>query len=176
MLSRWKLLRMRPKPNIPFHCNLYRMATRSLMLVLPVLLLTACSLFQSGGATYRVELRSVVLKVAEDANDHTPVALDFVVVKAPELLAVLQKTTAAQWFLNKSQFLADHPDQLLSWSLEVVPGTVVEEKNIPFRREKMAGLLLFVGYATEGAHRLRLDGVEHLDLVFGRDTVQLANP
>ncbi len=167
---------MHPKLNIPLHYNPCWMTTRSLILILSALLLTACSLFQSGGATYRVELRSVVLNVAEDANDHSPVALDFVVVKDPELLAVLQKTTAAQWFLNKSQFLADYPDQLLSWSLEVVPGTVVEEKDIPFRREKMAGLLLFAGYASEGAHRLRLDSVEHLDLVFGRDTVQLVNP
>lgn len=135
-----------------------------------------CSIFQSEELKHRVELRSVAVNVAEDANDHTPIALDFVAIKDPALLAVLQKTTASQWFLNKQQFLADYPDQLLLWSLEVVPGAVVEEDRIPFKRERMAGLLMFAGYATEGAHRLRLDGMKHLDLVFGRDTVQFAQP
>ncbi|ODT84891.1 MAG: hypothetical protein ABS69_01740 [Nitrosomonadales bacterium SCN 54-20] len=134
---------------------------------LSIVVLSGCSLWQP-----TVKLKSVQLEVTENANDNSPIAVDFVAVHDPELLKTLQSLTAGQWFSNKSQILLDYP-KLKIWTLELVPGSLLETEDIPLSGKKALGLLMFAGYSGEGAHRLRLDQTRKLKLKFGDSDVQV---
>jgi len=134
---------------------------------LSIVVLSGCSLWQP-----TVKLKSVQLEVTENANDNSPIAVDFVAVRDPELLKTLQSLTAAQWFSNKPQILLDYP-KLKIWTLELVPGSLLETEDIPLSGESAIGLLMFAGYGGEGAHRLRLDRTRKLKLKFGDNDVQV---
>ena len=133
-----------------------------------ILILPGCSLWQP-----TVKLKSVQLEVTERANDNSPIAVDFVAVRDPELLKTLQSLTAGQWFSNKPQILLDYPEKLKIWTLELVPGSRMETKEIPLSGEPADGLLMFVGYSGEGAYRLRLDQTRKLKLKFDDNEVQV---
>ena len=134
---------------------------------LSIVMLSDCSLWQP-----TVKLKSVQLEVTENVNDNSPIAVDFVAVRDPELLKTLQSLTAGQWFSNKSQILLDYP-MLKIWPLELVPGSLLETEDIPLSGESAIGLLMFAGYSGEGAHRLRLDQTRKLKLKFGDNDVQV---
>jgi type VI secretion system protein len=133
-----------------------------------ILILSGCSLWQP-----TVKLKSVQLEVTERANDNSPIAVDFVAVRDPELLKTLQILTAAQWFLNKPQILLDYPGKVKIWTLELVPGSLLATKAIPLSGKPAVGLLMFAGYSSEGAHRLRLDETKKLKLKFSDNEVQV---
>lgn len=133
-----------------------------------ILILSGCSLWQP-----TIKLKSVQLEVTERANDNSPIAVDFVAVRDPELLKTLQSLTAGQWFSNKPQILLDYPQKLKIWTLELVPGSRVETKEIPLSGEPADGLLMFAGYSGEGAYRLRLDQTRKLKLKFDDNEVQV---
>ncbi|MEO2218708.1 hypothetical protein ABGV49_16730 [Chromobacterium vaccinii] len=116
--------------------------------------LGACSVLGWGPS---VKLQSVTLDVVKQANDDTPLAVDFVAVKDAELLKVLLGLPAAKWFEQREQFRRDYPEGLKVWSLELAPGQHFETDQIPIRGESAAGLLVYAGYATPGVHRLNLD-------------------
>ncbi|MDH4584386.1 type VI secretion protein [Pseudomonas sp. BN415] len=114
-----------------------------------------------GGCSYvlgpRVQLDALTLDVAERANDDTPIAVDFIAVRDPELLKVLSGISARQWFTDREQYRRDYRQQFSVWSLELVPGQFMEAQEFPLAGDSAAGLLVFAGYNSPGAHRLRLD-------------------
>ncbi|MDE2366076.1 MAG: type VI secretion protein [Betaproteobacteria bacterium] len=120
-----------------------------------------------------VKLSSVQLEVTERANDNSPIAVDFVAVRDPELVKTLQNLTAGQWFSSKSQILMDYSDNLKIWTLELVPGSQLEIRETPLSGESADGLLMFAGYSGEGAHRLRLDQARKLKLKFDDNEVRV---
>ena len=104
----------------------------------------------------RIGLDSLTLDVAERANDDTPIAVDFVAVHDPDLLKLLSEIPSRQWFAEREQYHRDYRQLFSVWSLELVPGQFRDVRNFPFSGDKAAGLLVFAGYNTPGAHRLRL--------------------
>jgi type VI secretion system protein len=135
---------------------------------LSIVILSGCALWQP-----TVKLKSVQLEVTERANDNSPIAVDFVAVRDPELLKTLQSLTAGQWFSNKPQILLDYPQKLKIWTLELVPGSQLETKQIPLSGEPADGLLMFAGYSGEGVYRLRLDQTRKLKLKFDDNEVRV---
>ncbi|MGA4532084.1 type VI secretion protein [Ectopseudomonas chengduensis] len=122
----------------------------ALLLVL-ILMLTGC-----GFRGERIGLDSLTLDVAERANDDTPVAVDFVAVHDPDLLKLLSEIPSRQWFTERDQYRRDYRKLFSVWSLELVPGQFRDVRDFPFSGDQAAGLLVFAGYNTPGAHRLRL--------------------
>lgn len=122
----------------------------SLLLVL-MLVLVGCS-----SSREKVRLDSLTLDVAEQANDDTPIAVDFVLVSDPDLFKLLSEVSARQWFSEREQYRRDYRELFSVWSLELVPGQFREVRDFPFSGHEAAGLLLFASYNTPGAHRLRL--------------------
>lgn len=114
--------------------------------------LTGCSLFGP-----RVDLDTLTLDVAAQANDNTPIAIDFIAVTDPDLLKQLSGITARQWFSEREQFQRDYRQLMTVWGLELVPGQFVDQQPFPLGGKRAAGLLVFASYNTPGAHRLRLD-------------------
>lgn len=115
------------------------------------LVLTGC-----GFRSERIGLDSLTLDVAERANDDTPIAVDFVVVFDADLLKLLSEIPSKQWFAERDQYRRDYRQLFSVWSLELVPGQFRDVRDFPFAGDKAAGLLVFAGYNTPGAHRLRL--------------------
>lgn len=105
----------------------------------------------------RVGLNSLTLDVAERANNDTPIAVDFVAIRDPALLQLLSGITASQWFSEREQYQRDYRQLFSVWSLELVPGQFRDVREFPFSGDKASGLLVFAGYNTPGAHRLRLN-------------------
>jgi type VI secretion system protein len=122
------------------------------MLLSVALVLSGCS-FRSE----KIELNSVTLDVAERANDDTPIAVDFVAVYDPDLLKLLSEIPARQWFAEQEQYERDYRKLFSVWRLELVPGQFRDVRDFPFAGHQAAGLLVFAGYNTPGAHRLRLN-------------------
>lgn len=113
-----------------------------------------------GGCSFRAErvgLNSLTLDVAERANNDTPIAVDFVAIRDPALLQLLSGITASQWFSEREQYQRDYRQLFSVWSLELVPGQFRDVREFPFSGDKASGLLVFAGYNTPGAHRLRLN-------------------
>nr|WP_059392112.1 hypothetical protein [Pseudomonas toyotomiensis] len=120
-------------------------------LLLLILMLTGC-----GFRGERIGLDSLMLDVAERANDDTPIAVDFVAVHDPDLLKLLSEIPSRQWFTERDQYRRDYRQLFSVWSLELVPGQFRDVRDFPFSGDQAAGLLVFAGYNTPGAHRLRL--------------------
>lgn len=126
-----------------------------------VLLMSGCS-----WRAPKVEVDSVTLDVAQRANNDTPIAVDFIAVKDPELLKLLSGIPASQWFAERSQYQRDYREQMSIWSLELVPGQFLTNDDFPLGGQKAAGLLVFAGYNTPGVHRLRLGDTSDVWLRF----------
>lgn len=104
-----------------------------------------------------IKMKTLKLEVAPAANNDTPIAIDFVVIKNADLLKLLLADTAAQWFEKREQYQRDYPGALRIWGLELVPGQRLEISDIPIHGDRASGLLVFARYDTPGSHRLRLE-------------------
>ncbi|BBP78186.1 type VI secretion protein [Pseudomonas gingeri] len=144
---------------------------QKILIFVAALILSGCSFFGP-----KVGVASLTLDVAPLANDNTPIAVDFVAVKDPDLLKQLAGMSAKQWFGEREQFQRDYRQQLSVWGLELVPGQFVAEQDFPLKGEKAAGLLVFASYNTPGAHRLRLDDQREAWLKFNSREMSLLNP
>ncbi|MCP8467011.1 type VI secretion protein [Pseudomonas sp. ZM23] len=114
--------------------------------------LTGCSWFGP-----KVDVNRLTLDVAGKANGDSPIAVDFVAVRDADLLKLLSSMTAKQWFSDREQYRRDYQNQISVWSLELVPGQFMEAKDFPLAGKPASGLLVFAGYNTPGAHRMRLE-------------------
>ena len=130
--------------------------------------LAGCSLFAA-----KVQLDSLTLDVASRANDNMPIAVDFIAVQDPELLQLLSGINARQWFAEREQYRRDYRQRFSVWSLELVPGQLMEVWDFPLAGTPAAGLLVFAGYNSPGAHRLRVDEQERIWLRFDSRDMRL---
>lgn len=140
-----------------------------LLLCMIVLLLGGCAWLSA----QRLQLDEFTLDVAQQANDNTPIAVDFVVVSDPELFKLLSGVTARQWFDGREQYRRDYRTQFSVWGLELVPGQLMQVRDFPLSGKRAAGLLVFAGYNGPGAHRLRLDEQSRVWLRFDSREMRL---
>lgn len=106
----------------------------------------------------RVKVDSLTIEVAAQANLDTPIAVDAVLVRNPQLLDMLLGLPSAKWFAQREQLRRDYPNDLSVVSYELVPGQQISDSAFAFEGQRAAGVLVFAAYQTAGAHRLRLDG------------------
>lgn len=149
--------------------NLSKFPTIKVLIVLvTVFLINGCSLFAP-----RVQLHNVRIDVEPRANNDTPLALDFVTASDALMLDRLKATTASQWFEQREQLQRDYPGAVHIWSLEVVPGQLLNLTDNPLHRRKAQGLLIFARYSTPGPHRLLLQGQDSIWLKVGAREMRL---
>lgn len=144
--------------------------TRTLLLAAFILMNNGCAFWQS-----RVDMHSVVIDVAEDANDNAPVAVDIVAIRDAALIPQIQSLSAEQWFQAKAQIVRDAPDALSTWSLELVPGSHFVVDTNPLQGQAAEAIMLFARYRSEGDHRLRLDNITSLHLRLMTDDLALVS-
>ena len=85
----------------------------------------------------------------------------------------LKATTAAQWFEQRQQLQRDYPGSVRVWSLEVVPGQLLDMADNPLHSHNAQGLLIFARYSTPGPHRLLLEGQDSIWLKIGTREMRL---
>lgn len=127
-------------------------STKACLCAVLLAVLGGCSWFGP-----KVDVDRLTLDVASKANGDSPIAVDFVAVQDADLLKLLSAMSARQWFSDREQYRRDYQKQLSVWSLELVPGQFMEARDFPLAGKPASGLLVFAGYNTPGAHRMRLD-------------------
>lgn len=139
------------------------------MLLVLFNLLAACSHLASPAS---VQLRSLTLEMAQDANGGARLAVDVVAVQDPELLKLLLSIPARQWFEQREQLRRD-PKAIEVWSLELIPGHLTELRSFPLAGNPAVGLLVYARYDNPGTHRLRLEQQETVWLRFETTSMRL---
>lgn len=107
------------------------------------------------------------------ANLNSPIAVEFVIVRDPKLLASLLEMTSKEWFAKRAQLKSDFPKDIETVSWEFVPGQSVATRKLPLHRRKAKGLIAFANYFTAGPHRLRLDPFKHVVLQLGESDFRI---
>ncbi len=116
----------------------------------------------------KVQVDTLAIAVSMQANQDTPIAVDAVLVRNPQLLDALLGLPSAKWFAQRDQWRRDHPEDITVVSFEVVPGQQIAAAPFPFGGKRGAGVVVFADYQTPGAHRVRLDtGPAHALLLLG---------
>jgi type VI secretion system protein len=105
----------------------------------------------------KVRVDTLAIAVSTQANLDTPIAVDAVLVRNPQLLDALLGLPSSKWFAQRDQWRRDHPDDLAVVSYEVVPGQQIAAAPFAFGGKRGAGVVVFANYQTPGAHRVRLD-------------------
>jgi type VI secretion system protein len=124
------------------------------------------------GCAAKVSTRGFEVVAAPDANRHSPIPVDLVLVRTDALAAIVTGLSAKQWFAQRSQLLKDHPGDLEYRSWEFVPGKVSEIDRFPFDSRKGIALVVFADYLSEGAHRLRVDPMKKFRLTLSEEGFQ----
>ncbi|WP_207005385.1 hypothetical protein [Trinickia mobilis] len=135
-----------------------RLAGRRLPGLLPVPLLAVLCMAGCSASLPRVKIDSLAINVAAQANLDTPIAVDAVLVRNPQLFDTLLGLPSAKWFNERDQLQRDYPRDLTVLSYELVPGQQLTDAKFAFDGQRAAGVLVFADYQTPGAHRVRLDG------------------
>lgn len=115
-----------------------------------------CSLLSSDRPA-SLAIQQITVDVVAQANNDTPIALDFVLVRTKELALSVNTLSAKSWFADKHQWLIDHSGQVDAWSYELVPGQHINIDTTPFDGERASALFVFANYQLPGAFRLRLE-------------------
>lgn len=130
--------------------------------------LATCVLPSGCGANVATRSFDVVTTAA--TNDRSSVPVDFVLVRDPELVPVLAAMRAKEWFFEKrKQMLLDHPGDLEAHRMDFVPGHVYRDIRVPLENREGVALFVFVRFLSSGAHRIRVDHMEHFEMVLGAD-------
>lgn len=143
-------------------------SSRARSAVWPLVLALCAWLAGCGSALPKIDVDTLAIAVTSEANIDTPIAVDAVLIRSPQLLDALLALPSAKWFAQREQWLRDHPKDLSVISYEVVPGQQIAPAPFAFGGKRAAGVVIFAGYQTPGAHRVRLDtGPSNALLVLG---------
>ncbi len=123
-----------------------------------------------------IKATTLELQATTDANRNSPVAVDVVVAYDEQTLARIASLPAAEWFQGREQLKRDAAGQIRTVELEMVPGSRREVDLKALGRYRAVGGVLFAGYLTPGAHRLRIDRLDPLHIVLGRDEFSVQSP
>lgn len=94
--------------------------------------------------------RRLVVTIAPDANQNSPVAVDLVLVTNDKLLKLLQKLPVADWFQHRAEWELDNPKTLVVRSWQWIPGQTVAPIPLPLPGG-VRGALVFANYNAPGA-------------------------
>lgn len=131
-------------------------------------LLGGCGLLTRPGLIFGGQ-GEMTVRIVDDLNHHTPVAVDMVTVYDKGLEKELVALSAAEWFAGRKKFRQVTPEQgfdLRSW--EWVPGQVVGPQPFKYRVGALS-TILYAGYATPGEHRARIKPNRSFRLVLGTE-------
>jgi type VI secretion system protein len=136
-----------------------------------LLALSGCSVFRPS-----ISVRSIELRMAEKANENTPIAVDLVYLSSSQTLQdQVSQMTAEDWFTRKAQVARDFRGEVDVTGFEPVPGQVIARKRLASPKVDDAAFL-FARYRTPGSHRYRLtEDDTNIAVVLGPDDFVVSN-
>lgn len=139
-----------------------------------IFLLAGFAVVSSCGAGLKTKLMCFRPTIVPGANADTPIAVDLVLLRDKDLLKEVPKLSAAAWSQRREQFLRDYPDkkQLTDYRWEWVPGQQVRCFNVQMAPKPKAAYL-FVGYASKGDHRAKVQPDKGINLKLLADDFDL---
>jgi len=99
---------------------------------------------------------SILVNVADDANQNSPIPADLVIVQDKKVSAEVAKLSAKDWFDRRAQITRDFTKKLQVVSWEWVPGQHVGPIDVDVAA-KTVGAFLFANYLNGGVHRGYID-------------------
>lgn len=124
------------------------------------------------GAPEDNSARHFVITASDDANNHTPVAIDIAFTSSVEAAQRMSTLSAREYFAARRQLMRDYPHQLMVASWEIIPGHTIQE-TVQSDHENIVAAYLFVDYNVPGVHRAALPAVEGLAVHLGRSDFTL---
>ena len=122
-----------------------------------------------------VDIKTVDIVAASDANQGFPVAVDVVILNDKALIATVEGLSGNEWFKGRKQFSIDHPKNSVIISREVVPGkrapTIELKRSI---RVDAKAVFIFANFIEEGINRLRVDSIEEVKVALTATNLSLA--
>ena len=145
-----------------------RITSRTGFLRVASTFLVGCAL--ASGCATKVSTRSFDVVTTPQTNDRSSVAVDFVLVRSPELVAVVGEMRASEWFFDmREQMLRDHPGDLEAHRMDFVPGHQYEDVRVPLEDREGVALFVFARFVSGGPHRVRVDHFERFEMTLGAD-------
>ncbi len=143
---------------------------RKFSLALAILALAGCSYFFAP----RVELQRLTLDVAARASDDSPIAVDFVAVKDAELFRNWPDCRPASGspIASSTAATTGSSSRYGAWSWSRGSSS---SRSPSLARRPRNWTLVFAGYNTPGAHRLRLDQQQRVWLRLDTREMRLVN-
>ena len=99
---------------------------------------------------------SVQVNVSENANENSPIPVDFVVVLDKKIMAEVAKLPAKDWFERRIQLQRDFPNKVMIVSWEWVPGQHAGPISVSLDGKAKYGYF-FANYLNGGDHRAAVD-------------------
>jgi len=112
----------------------------------------------------------VVVEIADNANQNSPIAVDLVVVYDEKLMDQLMGMTAGDWFAKRGQIRRDYLEGagFDSWGWEWIPGQRVPVQRLPLKAAAIGGVV-FAKFTTPGAHRSRINPFDDVTIFLRED-------
>jgi len=126
------------------------------------------------GCASKVATRSFTFQAESDVNDRSPVAVEMVLVKNPDLIPIISGLNARSWFAGSAQLERDYPGGFLRERWELVPEQQLP-LTLPFPNRRGVAVFVFANYLAPGAHRIRVDDRRRFTMILGRDGFSLAD-
>ncbi len=124
----------------------------SLLILLGMLGLSGCS----NENLPELYIESVSIYTEPDTNQNSATAVDLVIIYDEELVKILGRMSAAQYFASSKQLLLDNPSLLDIWHWELVPGQIVQDFSPPQEEGDSYAAYVFANYLTPGSHRIKV--------------------
>jgi type VI secretion system protein len=134
----------------------------AVLLLFAALAAAACSVASKTRSMFGGKLPFEV-EVAPDANEHSAIAVDLIVVYDSRLVEPLMKLRAAEWFAQKKQYRKDHPKEVEVHEWEWVPSQQVGKLSIAYQSGAQK-VVVFADYGTDGDHRAAVEPQQSFDL------------
>ena len=106
-------------------------------------------------------LRQIDISLDSDANMDSATSVDLLVIYRKDLLDVVMKMTAREYFATFMQLKRDYPEMIDIWHWELTPGQVLKDYPIMHRDDNPVGAVFFADYMSLGDHRVRCGQSPH---------------
>ena len=121
-----------------------------------------------------IEVQSVTLVAASNANDDTAIPVEFIVAYDQGVFVELMSMTAREYFQKAGQIKNDYPNIIQTWHWEIIPGQALNNQPIKITGDEPVGAVVFADYVNQGDHRIRVGAGEQMRIHLREDTFTIS--
>jgi hypothetical protein len=145
-----------------------RALARLAVVALAAVLVSSCGFSRRISRLFGGDIKMTV-SVSPQLNNNSPVPVEVLVFYDPKLMEQVMAMTAQEWFQARPQFIQDNGSKQPGFDTnhwEWVPNQTIDPFKLSYRIGARGGVV-FVGYASAGAHRQSIDPQLNITLSLG---------